>query len=95
MTDDYCPDCGGLLPPTGGHTWCDYDPDDDQEDRTDDRDTSGPALSFSAQSETCGACKCDVTTDTVLDTETGRYYFGCPACGEANVEASGGLTDDE
>ena len=30
--DDYCPDCGGLLPPTGGHLWCDYDPDEDAEE---------------------------------------------------------------
>lgn len=29
---DHCPDCGGVLPPTGGHTWCDYDPDDDATD---------------------------------------------------------------
>jgi len=33
--DDLCPDCGGLLPPTGGHLWCDYDPDDHKEARTD------------------------------------------------------------
>jgi len=30
--DDYCPDCGGPLPPTGGHTWFDYDPDDAEVD---------------------------------------------------------------
>jgi len=34
MTDDpddgRCPDCGGLLPPTGGHLWCDYEPGDEE-----------------------------------------------------------------
>jgi predicted RNA-binding Zn-ribbon protein involved in translation (DUF1610 family) len=41
---------------------------------------------------TCGACDRDVAADTVTDTETGRSYFTCPECGEANVE---GRNDDD
>jgi predicted RNA-binding Zn-ribbon protein involved in translation (DUF1610 family) len=54
--------------------------------------TSGPAVAVSAQAVTCGACHRDVTADTVTDTETGRSYWTCPECGEANVD---GRNDDD
>lgn len=42
---------------------------------------------YSRQSERCDECGDDVTVRTILDGETGRYYFFCPACGAGNVEA--------
>ena len=42
-------------------------------------------LTFHDQSQHCGNCDEDITTDTVFDLDTTRTYFFCPLCGQGNA----------